>query len=266
MESPPLPPIPRPSSPEESRRPVDAHTGQPLPQRAQPGYYPGYSTLAQKDFWDEATRTVVMARVENVPPIRFFSNQEAALMAAVADRLLPQNDRDSDHRIPIVNYIDERLYTGRSDGYRYDDMPPDDEAFRLGLQGIDAVATHLYDRAFVELDQRQQDTVLKSLHDYDPPAGQEIWRRLPITRFWLLLLGDVVEGYYAHPYAWDEVGFGGPAYPRGYMRLENGKREPWEVDEQRYDWAAPPEALSDEYVALQGPHAGHPPPGQEGTH
>ena len=33
---------------------------------------------------------------------------------------------------------------------------------------------------------------------------------------------DVVEAYYAHPYAWDEVGFGGPAYPRGYMRLERG--------------------------------------------
>jgi hypothetical protein len=27
---------------------------------------------------------------------------------------------------------------------------------------------------------------------------------------------------YAHPYAWDEIGFGGPAYPRGYGALNFG--------------------------------------------
>ena len=37
--------------------------------------------------------------------------------------------------------------------------------------------------------------------------------------------------YYAHPYAWDEIGFGGPAYPRGYFALNNGAPEPWEPRE-----------------------------------
>jgi hypothetical protein len=41
------------------------------------------------------------------------------------DRLIPQDDRDAEHRIPIVPQIDNRLFTGRMDGYRYDDMPPD---------------------------------------------------------------------------------------------------------------------------------------------
>ena len=59
---------------------------------------------------------------------------------------------------------------------------------------------------------------------------------MAVERFWLLLVQDVVGAYYAHPYAWDEIGFGGPAYPRGYMRLENGEPEPWEVDERRYEW------------------------------
>ena len=48
----------------------------------------------------------------------------------------------------------------------------------------------------------------------------------------------------------NEIGFGGPAYPRGYMRLENGAREPWEVDEVRYEWAAPEGSLSDDYRAV----------------
>lgn len=34
-------------------------------------------------------------------------------------------------------------------------------------------------------------------------------------------------------------------HPHGYMRLENGLREQWEKDEQRYKWNAPAESVSD---------------------
>jgi hypothetical protein len=50
---------------------------------------------------------------------------------------------------------------------------------------------------------------------------------------------DTVQAYYAR----DEIGFGGPAYPRGYMRLKGGKAEPWEVEERRYEWEAPLQSL-----------------------
>lgn len=252
---------------DEKRLPVDAKTGQPLAPRAQPGYYPGFQTLSQRAFWDEATRKVVLDRVEHVPPIRFFSAEEVQLMQAVCDRLLPQDDRDAAHTIPVVNYIDDRLYHRRIDGYRFEDMPDDHEAHRLGLHAIEAIAHHLFHRPFIQLEPREQDQTLQTIHDGNPPAGEEIWQKMPVTRYWLLLMQDAIEGYYAHPYAWDEVGFGGPAYPRGYMRLEGGKPEPWEVEEQRYEWKAPPTSLSDVYTSVGGP-GGHAqqPSGQEGTH
>ena len=49
----------------------------------------------------------------------------------------PRDDRDAAHKIPIVPWIDKRLYENRHDGYRFADMPPDREAFRLGLQAIE---------------------------------------------------------------------------------------------------------------------------------
>jgi hypothetical protein len=249
-----------------SRLPIDPKTGQPLPPRAQPGYYPGYHTLSQKDFWDEATRTVVMARVDKVPPIRFFSPYEAEVMQVVADRLVPQDDRDAAHKIPVVNEIDDRLYAGRIDGYRYADMPSDRDAYRFGLQGIEAIAQHLYGRPFVELGPLEQDQVLVTLHDAKPPAGQEVWQRVSVKHFWSILLQDVARAYYSHPYAWDEIGYGGPAYPRGYMRLQRGEPEPWEVQEQRYDWAPPPTTLSGE-ASREGEHGFDEfAPGQSGTH
>lgn len=249
--------------------PIDPTTGAPLQPRAQPGYYPGFSTLAQQRFWDDATRAVVLARVREIPPVRFFTPDEAAVMRAVLARVLPQDDRDAAHQIPILPVIDERLHAGRIDGYRYEGMPPDGEAYRLGLQAIDAIAQHLHGKPFVDLGPREQDEVLKTLHDGRPPAAEEIWRRMSAKHYWSMLLQDAADAYYAHPYAWDEIGFGGPAYPRGYMRQENGQPEPWEVAEQRYTWAPPPAALSvaDTSGGWAPSHPGEEPGGgQEGTH
>lgn len=231
-------------TPHLDRLPIEPTTGIPFPPRAQPGYYPGFSTLAQQRYWDEATRSVVLSRIHQVPPIRFFTAEEATLMQAVLARVLPQDDRDDEHRIPLLPAIDDRLISGRIDGYRYDNMPADGEAYRLGLQAIDAIAQHLHQAPFVDLGPRQQDEVLRTIRDGQPPAASEVWQRLSVHHFWAMLVQDAVSVYYAHPYAWDEIGFGGPAYPRGYMRQEHGAPEPWEVKEQRYAWAPPPEALS----------------------
>ena len=237
---------------DRERLAVDASTGEPLAPRAQPGYYPGFSTLEQAGFWDAATRRVVLARVHEVPPIRFFSPSEATLLQAVLARVLPQDDRDEAHRIPILNYIDSRLFDDRHDGYRYDDMPPDGEAHRLGLVGIEAAAQALHGCAFVACSPRQQELVLEGLHDGKPAGGDDVWRRMPVHRFWLLLVKDACEAYYAHPFAWDEIGFGGPSYPRGYFRLENGQPEPWEVEERRYQWRAPPDSPSAKLTPVGG--------------
>ncbi|HZD88840.1 MAG TPA: gluconate 2-dehydrogenase subunit 3 family protein, partial [Pseudolabrys sp.] len=46
-----------------------------------------------------------------------------------------------------------------------------------------------------------------------------------------VLLREIVGIYYAHPDAWSEIGFGGPASPRGYVRLAENRRDPWEAVE-----------------------------------
>ncbi|MGH9605698.1 MAG: gluconate 2-dehydrogenase subunit 3 family protein [Terracidiphilus sp.] len=219
-------------------------TGGEIRDLDQPGYYSGYSTLAQKKKWDEATRQVVTERVEKLPPIRFFSAQEVELLTAIIDRLLPQDDRAEDRLIAILPVIDERLFKNALNGFRYEDMPPDREAYRLGLQAIDEMAQERFHEPFASLTVHRQELILKSLHDRKPDPAHPIWQRMPVRRFWSLLIEDCVTAYYAHPWAWDEIGFGGPAYPRGYIRLEHGMPEPWETDEQRYEWNDPADALS----------------------
>jgi hypothetical protein len=210
-----------------------------------PGYYPGFHVLEQQKFWDAATRKVVLERVEEVPPIRFFVPAEVVTMEAVVDRVLPQEDRVESTRIAILPGIDKRLFLNHIEGYRFDDMPSDQEAYRMAAAAIEAMAQELHGAPFHTLTTLEQETILQSLHDAEPLAAKAMWKRMNVKRFWAMLVSDCSAVYYSHPFAWDEIGFGGPAYPRGYMRLEGGEAEPWEVDEQRYEWSAPDDTISD---------------------
>ncbi|MEO6913564.1 MAG: gluconate 2-dehydrogenase subunit 3 family protein [Candidatus Baltobacteraceae bacterium] len=247
-------------------RPIDPASGKPIGPLAQPGYYRGFNTLSQQKFWDATTRDVVLDRVNHIPEIRFFTPRQARLLTCICDRILPQDDRDASHKIPIMPQIDKRLYDDTHDGYRYEGMPPDREAYPLGLEAIDEIAKTFYAREFVELGTHDQEELLRSLHDGKPQGARDVWKRMPVQRFWMLLVSDCADAYYAHPWSWDEIGFGGPAYPRAYMRLEHGEPEPWEVQERRYEWVAPAVSLSGEceVIAGQAEHLGS--PGQGGTH
>jgi hypothetical protein len=244
---------------------MDPKTGKPLAPISQPGYYPGYKTLTQKRWWDATTRQLIEKRVNEVPPLRFFTEKEIPIIRAICDRILPQDDRLPEVQIPVLNYIDKRLYENRIDGYQYEDMPSDREAYRLGIRAIEETAVTIHGSEFVKLDRLKQDFLLKSIRDGKKLAAHEIWKQLSIHHFWALLVGDCVQAYYSHPWAWDEIGYGGPAYPRAYMRLEGGKPEPWEVDEKRYEWTAPFDSISDSSAGEDAPQrTSH--LGQKGSH
>ena len=245
---------------------TDPASGQPCAPKEQPGYYPGFSTLRQQKYWDAATRKLVLSRLEPEKPLRFFTDEEAATMAAVVDRILPQDDRTPERRIPLLPEIDERLAVNKIDGYRFEDMPSDQEAYRLAIRAFQQMADTLHGRRFEDLLTLQQEEILKSVHDGEPAAAAELWQQMNVERFWTLLVGDCASVYYAHPWAWDEIGFGGPAYPRGCMRLEEGEAEPWEENERRYEWQAPANTLSGKEEAQGEGKAHQTTPGQGGTH
>lgn len=228
-------------------RPRDPRSGQMRPAMPQPGFYPGYSTMSQSKFWDAATRNMISRRVDSPPPMRFFNEDQWRFWTVVFDHLIPQTDRTPDRRIPLVAPLDQRLFENRTVGYRFEDMPHDRLVYRsLGIHAINAESQARYADDLVAIDHLGQEIVLRAIHDGRPIGGKDIWARMSVHRFWQLLTSDAIDAYYAHPWAWDEIGYGGPAYPRAYMRLERGEPEPWEVEEERYDWLAPEQTLSDD--------------------
>lgn len=198
-----------------------------------PTRYPNYNVLDKwsSPDWDDQTREVVRQRVEEIPPIRFFSDEEAHTLAAVAERIVPQPDRSEIEKVPIVPWIDEKLHEDKRDGYRYEEMPPQREAWRLGLAGINQAAQVLFDgKSFVNLDRLSQDVVLQHVARGD--ASGEAWKKMPAARFFKdVLCSSIVKIYYAHPLAWNEIGYNGPSSPRGHVRKWEGGVDPWEAQE-----------------------------------
>jgi hypothetical protein len=131
------------------------------------GRFPGFDVLEEVHRWDDVTAGVVLARLAPTTDLSFFTLAENGTATALTDLLFAQ---DGDPRVPVVAMIDARLAAGETDGWHYDDMPTDAEAWRRTLAALDS-----------------------------------------------------------HPWAWNEMGQPGPAYPRGYKNLGIDAREPFEV-------------------------------------
>ena len=178
------------------------------------GRYPDYDVLETVDTWDEATRKVVLARLSPPDHLSFFAADEEPTLRAFCDTVLAQHE---DPRVPVAEAVDEKLAAGRGEGYQYADMPDDGETWRLVLAGLNETARAMTGSPFADAEQGDRDRVVAAFADGTVAGGS--WDRLNPKRAWSVVMRDCLSGFYSHPWAWNEIGFGGPAYPRGFMRM-----------------------------------------------
>lgn len=211
--------------------------------------YPAYPEgtarrLLATDLVTPKTREVLNARIAayekpDAPRPRFFTSAEFRTLQAVCARLIPQTDRE--RPIDLAVAIDDRLAAGKTKGWRYDSLPPDAEAFRRALCGLNETARTAAEggakRAenganrgvgtwFETLDPCAQDAVLAAVQRGDT-AGPA-WGAVPSARFFEELLTELVECYYSHPLAQDEIGFAGYADAHGWQRIGLDELESFE--------------------------------------
>ncbi len=185
--------------------------------------YPDYNVLDRSDFWDEYTRQIVETRLSSVPQLAFFTTEEAIILEAAVSRILPQQREEP---IPVVPFIDEKLVKNRMDGTQYIDMPTMQELWRMFIRSLDEEAEHAYKQHFIGLDGESQDTVLRALEKGE--SRSSTWGKVPARRSFQQLVSVAAMFYYAHPEAWNEVGWGGPKHPERYVRIECGRKDPEE--------------------------------------
>jgi len=186
--------------------------------------FPGFDVLGQSRHWDPVTAGVVTARTGPPAPLKFFVGAERACASAVLNLLAGQVDEP---RIPVLEMVDARLAAGETDGWRYADLPEDGQAWRDTLAYLDGDADARCGTTFAAAPEKDQAALLQSVLD----GGD--WHGLPAAHVWSLWTRYACTALYAHPSAWDEIGFPGPAYPRGYKNTGVGRLESFEVPDAR---------------------------------
>lgn len=179
------------------------------------GHYPDYDVMALASHWDDLTREMMEDRISRVPTLRFFTPQEARTLGAFLDVVLAQ---DCEPRVPVLNMVDAKFAAGKLDGYRYENMPEDPETWRIVARELEGFA-----------DSDRQEAIVDAFS-----KGELDWE-IDCSRAWSVVMRAALSAFYSHPWAFNEIGFGGPAYPRGYMRRNMGPagREPYEPAEVR---------------------------------
>lgn len=188
--------------------------------------YPGYDVLAEKGHWDDYTTEIVLKRLGPFPDHKFLREREAAMILAIAGHIVYDGRKEIlDY---VVHHLDNVLADPSGEGQRKAGTPDIKTLVRRGLSAMDRAAVKNYRAAFLEIGTQQQFEMLAGLQKGNAaPPGE--WNGIPVKEFFKKLATEIVSAYYSHPVVWSEIGYGGPAYPRGYVRVEMGLTDPWEA-------------------------------------
>ncbi|WP_035767962.1 gluconate 2-dehydrogenase subunit 3 family protein [Arthrobacter castelli] len=186
--------------------------------------FPGFDVMEQAKHWDQVTRELVESRLQPPDGDSFFSLSERAVAATLCDQLTGQHE---DPRIPVVQMIETRLAANRTDGWHHADLPPDRRTWQQSLRNLDADAHEAHGTDFPTCSLDQQAQVLTSIQ-----KTSGLWHGLRADEVWNLWMRYVCAAFYSHPWAWNEIGFPGPAYPRGYKNIGMNRRESFEVGQE----------------------------------
>ena len=185
-----------------------------------------YARLIASDRVSARTRATLAERaIPDAPGYhpKVLSMQQLGTLRALVDRVIPQ------HAIDLAARIDTQLAAGEGDGWRFAGLPGDADAYRAGLDTLDALANG----AFARLEGEDRDALLHTVEAADWTAAT------PLTPEQMILWfedvrADAVRLWLAHPATMARVGYDGFATggdgirKQGYALTAADQREGWE--------------------------------------
>ncbi|MBE7169944.1 MAG: gluconate 2-dehydrogenase subunit 3 family protein [Williamsia sp.] len=163
-----------------------------------------------------ATKAVLEDRLqEKQTAPAFLDAASFRLLTILCRHLLAEEDGTRAARVAAD--IDARLAANKSNGWRYQQMPADRDAYALALKAMDETARSNYQHAFADLSTDKQLALLHQLQKGE--TGGEYWNKVSPLKFFEELLCEATELYYSYPYALEEIGFAGIADAQGWKEI-----------------------------------------------
>ncbi|GIP34290.1 gluconate 2-dehydrogenase subunit 3 family protein [Paenibacillus sp. J2TS4] len=196
----------------------------------QQSHYPTYDVMQEKEHWDDHTRSIVEERLKPNLEYSYLSLQDAETLRAVCSTLIDDNRNECIRY--VLTHIDGQLHQNIGEGQRKSIVPPLRELVRRTVEALDLMSMSRWESLFHQLKEDDQRQILLELSENRAEPAY-VWTGLPQAEIFNKLLTLTVEAYYSHPLVWSEIGYGGPAYPRGYVRTAIGQLDPWEAKTER---------------------------------
>jgi pimeloyl-ACP methyl ester carboxylesterase len=179
-----------------------------------------YRAFIESERLSDRTRAVLNQRMlapTDAPGV--LSASQMITLRAMLARVVPQEH----HELDLAGYVLVRLASGKGDGWRYDVLPEDVQAYREGLDKLAA-------QGFTGMRAEEQDAALKAL-EAEPGS--------PDARWFEEVRGDAVSAYMAHPATMARIGYSGIGVGgaetkyKGYVTIGPNERESWEPEPAR---------------------------------
>ena len=133
--------------------------------------------------------------------------------------------QDREPRIPVLEHgRREAVRRAGSTGSAMTTCPRTARPGGRVAAGLDAAVGSTARRRFRSAPTRRPARVVAGVRGRRA-ARAGVGRAAAARKAWGVVMRGVLSAFYSHPWAWNEIGFGGPAYPRGYTRLGVGQRE-----------------------------------------
>lgn len=186
--------------------------------------------MNEKDEWDDHTQTIVTSRTKKNDGYQFLTSAEAEIIRRISSLLV--NDESPEVLHFVVSHIDQSLHQSPGESQRKAGVPEAPALVRAGLKAMEEGARAQYGSSYVNLDLTEQKHYLQDVSK-SKAEPQRLWAAIPQKELFNKLQNLTVEAYCSHPKVWSEIGYAGPAYPRGYVRTQLGQLDPWEAQPEQ---------------------------------
>lgn len=217
----------------------DDHSGEALARpRTAPALPPAYEALLRSDRVSAHLREALLKRAEPDDPAapRSLDPHQFAILSAALDSVVPQAPEAF---IDLAARLDAMMANATGNGWRYEALPGDPDAYRAGLETLGDLAQDRFGQGFAELAREERDAILT-----DVEAGQAGFEdregRFTAAQMVLWfeeLRSDAVRHYVAHPATMARLGYSGIANGArggagftGFEKVGIGEREAFEPE------------------------------------
>ena len=193
-----------------------------------------FAMLIASDRTSSQTRALLAARLQGPRPAdsQPLTANERITLLCLCERVIPGCDFD------LLIRVETWIASGKYDGWRNDQLPNDLDAWRKGLQSLDAAARRAHGVGFAALAPFEQDAFLSQASE--GALGKGLLGSLHLgesadclnaeqMRAWFEdVRGELTRMYVADPRTMERMGFTGFADEKGFTQIRLGELEEFE--------------------------------------